>query len=60
MVNEKGQERKYITEKQAAEFLGISEGTLRACGRTGILTTKLTSPRRRMFKESLFDMSTSR
>ena len=46
MVNEKGQEKKYLTEKQAAEFLGISERTLRAWRMNGQIDNKGTQPPR--------------
>ena len=43
----KGQEeRKYLTEKQAAEFLGISERTLRAWRTNGQIDKKGTKPPR--------------
>lgn len=45
MVNEKGQGRKYLTEKQAAEFLGISERTLRAWRQNWQINNKVDKPR---------------
>ena len=46
MAEEKGQTRKYISEKKAAAFLGISERTLRSWRHNGRIDNKGTPPPR--------------
>ena len=46
MAEEKGQTRKYISEKEAAEYLGIAERTLRSWRSNGRIDNKGTHPPR--------------
>lgn len=46
MAKEKGQTRKYISEKEAAEYLGIAERTLRSWRHNGQIDNKGTPPPR--------------
>ena len=46
MAKEKGQTKKYISEKEAAAFLGIAERTLRSWRRNGQIDNKGTKPPR--------------
>ena len=46
MAEEKGQTRKYISEKEAAEYLGIAERTLRSWRSNGRVDNKGTPPPR--------------
>ena len=46
MAEQKGQTRKYISEKEAAEYLGIAERTLRSWRSNGRIDNKGTHPPR--------------
>lgn len=46
MAEQKGQTRKYISEKEAAEYLGIAERTLRSWRINGRIDNKGTPPPR--------------
>ena len=46
MTEEKGQTRKYISEKEAAEYLGIAERKLRSWRSNGRIDNKGTHPPR--------------
>ena len=46
MAEQKGQTRKYISEKEAAEYLGIAERTLRSWRSNGRIDNQGTHPPR--------------
>ena len=46
MAEQKGQTRKYISEKEAAEYLGVAERTLRSWRSNGRIDNKGTHPPR--------------
>ena len=56
MADKERTSRRYLTEKEAAEFLGVAERTLRDWRRKGCIDGKGTKPPRAYVRSRMFTM----